>query len=66
MVDVIKDEKVMNRYGINKEDLEEGIDQGNIENASKQVYVNARVKDIVEGKVGICWNSSNDKLFWNG
>ena len=52
MVDVIKDEKVMNRYRINKDYLEGDKDQGDIENASKQVNVNARVKDIVEGKVG--------------
>lgn len=52
MVDVIKDEKVMNRYGINKEDLEKGENQENIESTSKQVNVNARVKDIVQGKVG--------------
>ena len=52
MVDVIKDEKVMNRYGINKEDLEKGENQENTESTSKQVNVNARVKDIVSGKVG--------------
>ena len=52
MVDVIKDEKVMNRYGINKEDLEKGENQENTESTSKHVNVNARVKDIVSGKVG--------------